>query len=141
MYITPFLSTAGDACISSSVLYFQLNSPSGVMTYIYTSISLGVFDSILIQYIGFIVSAFLGGLIAGRTGEKKGGSFGGWFLTSMLSAAALVLLLFLSPGTLATLIGPIIDPIPILVLFLVNGVIMGIFYGCFALLFTKTEYY
>ena len=137
-----FANISSDYLLIIVILFLPVvNFPSSVMMGIYASASLGLFDATLIQFIGFIVSPFLGALIAGRTGEKKGGSFGGWMLTSIISAVALGVLVFLSPSTLTSLVGPVVDPLLSLISFLLGGVVMGIFYGCFALLFTKTEYY
>ena len=85
----------------------------------------------VLLYVGYIVAPFLAALIAGRTGESKGKSFGGWFLTAAVSGAVMIVYSFLvSPPTTYGMVIMIIS-------FITNGV----FYGCFALLFTKTEYY
>lgn len=137
-----FADISGDYLLILIILFQPVaNFPSIVLSTIYSStISIG-FTAGLIQLIGFFVSPFLGALIAGRTGEKKGGSFGGWLLTSMISAIALGILIYLSPTTLTSFLGIVVDPVDTLVFFLLGGLVMGIFYGCFALLFTKTEYY
>ena len=76
--------------------------------------------------------------MAGRVGGKNGASFGGWFLTCILCALA-VGILFLSPATLAYY--ALTPTIGTLVVAIIGGITNGIFYGAFALLFTKTEYY
>jgi hypothetical protein len=102
--------------------------PGFVFSSIFGQISTGIISPMLIQSIGFIVSPFVASLIAGRTGENKGGSFGGWMITAMISASALGILAFISPATL-------------LITFLISGAVNGVFYGCFSLLFTKEEMY
>ena len=118
-----------------------INMPGTVFSSIYAQILLGINGPMLIESIGFIVSPFVASLIAGRTGEKKGGSFGGWMLTAMISAAALGILAFISSATLMYYSIPVPDPSLILILFLMSGAVNGVFYGCFSLLFTKEEMY
>ncbi len=118
-----------------------VSMPGSVFSSIYAQISLGTIGPMLIQSIGFIVSPFVASLIAGRTGENKGGSFGGWMITAMISAVALGVLVFISPATLTYYGIPIADPSGVLILFLMSGAVNGVFYGCFSLLFTKEEMY
>ncbi|MHA2288302.1 MAG: hypothetical protein ACXABG_05905 [Promethearchaeota archaeon] len=105
--------------------------PGAVITTLYGQISSGTFDALLIQNIGYIVSPFIAALVAGRTGDGKGGSFGGWMITALIGAAALSVLAFLQ----------IPVPLPFIIGFILSGVVNGIFYGCFALLFSKSEMY
>jgi len=118
-----------------------VSMPGSVFSSIYAQISSGMIDPMLIQSIGFIISPFVASLIAGRTGENKGGSFGGWMITSMISAVALGILAFISPATLMYYGIPVVDPSLTLILFLMSGAVNGVFYGCFSLLFTKEEMY
>jgi hypothetical protein len=118
-----------------------ISMPGYVFSSIYAQISLGSIGPMLIQSIGFIVSPFVASLIAGRMGENKGGSFGGWMITAMISAVALGILAFISPATLLYYGIPVVDPALILISFLISGAVNGVFYGCFSLLFTKEEMY
>jgi len=115
------------------------NLPGTVFTSIYTNLASGITVDTLITNVGYFLTPFIAALIAGRTGDSKGGCFGGWFLISLISAIALVSLVFINPSTLAyygiTVTG---STVPLLIIY---GVVNGIFYGCFALLFAKTEYY
>jgi len=113
------------------VIYF----PGEIFQILMGEIMLGGGPEVLIEFIGYIVSPFVASLVAGRMGENKAGSFGGWFLTAIGSALGLVILAF---------IYPILFPPPVemaIIMLLLSGITIGIFYGCFALLFTKTEYY
>jgi hypothetical protein len=118
-----------------------VSMPGSVFGSIFTQVSSGMIDSMLIQYIGFIVSPFVASLIAGRVGENKGGSFGGWMIVAMISAAVLGILAFISPATLSYYSIPLADPSLVLISFLMSGAVNGVFYGCFSLLFTKEEMY
>ena len=120
--------------------------PGTVITMLYAQISLGMFDATLIQTIGLIVTPFVAAIIAGRTGKSKGASFGGWMLACLIGSSALGVLAFINPGTLLyySIINPvflIINPVFLLIAISINAAINGVFYGCFALLFTKTEMY
>jgi len=119
----------------------MVSTPGSVFSSIFAQISSEMIDSMLIQYIGFIVSPFVASLIAGRMGENKGGSFGGWMITAMISAVALGILAFISLITLTNYGITETDPSVVLISFLMSGAVNGVFYGCFSLLFTKEEMY
>ncbi len=137
-----FTDISGDPLIILLIFFGPLVSmPGSVFISIYDQISLGTIGPMLIQYIGFIVSPFVASIIAGRMGENKGGSFGGWMITSMISAASLGILAFISSTTLLYYGIPVADPSLVLISFLMSGAVNGVFYGCFSLLFTKEEMY
>ena len=115
-----------------------INFPGTVILGIYNAILGPIVPDLLIQLVGYIVSPFIAAIVAGRVGGKNGASFGGWFLTCILCALA-VGILFLSPATLAYY--ALTPTIGTLVVAIIGGITNGIFYGAFALLFTKTEYY
>lgn len=120
-----------------------ISMPGTVVSNMYVSIASGVYDAMfigtIIRLIGYIVSPFIASLIAGKTGEKKGGSLGGWFLTAIVSSLAIGLLVFIYPAILSYYLLPV--GIETFVLSLLGGVVNGIFYGTFALLFTRIEPY
>ena len=118
-----------------------ISMPGAVFSSIFAQIYLGMIGSMLIQSIGFVISPFVASVIAGRTGEKKGGSFGGWMITTTISAAVLGVLAFISPTTLSYYGITVTDPTLLLITFLISGALNGVFYGCFSLLFTKEEMY
>ena len=137
-----FIDISSDPLIILLIFFGPLISmPGYVFSSIFAQISLGMISPMLIQSIGFIVSPFVASLIAGRMGENKGGSFGGWMITAMISAVVLGILAFISPVTLAYYGIPVIDPLFVLISFLISGAVNGVFYGCFSLLFTKEEMY
>ena len=115
-----------------------ISVPSSEIFTLYAQISLGTFDYTLIQTIGYIVTPFVASIVAGRTGGSKGASFGGWMLTCLISSSALGVLGFISPITLGI---PAAGAVMFLIMVSISAVINGVFYGCFALLFTKTEMY
>ena len=115
--------------------------PSSEIFTLYTKIAFGTFDASLIQTIGFIVTPFVASIVAGRTGGSKGSSFLGWMIACLISASALVVLVFISPITLLYYGIVVSNPIILLIVFSLSALITAIFYGAFALLFTKTEMY
>jgi len=52
-------------------------------------------------------------------------------IAALIGAAALSVLAFIQ----------LVDPLMIIILFMLGGVVNGVFYGCFALLFAKSEMY
>jgi hypothetical protein len=115
--------------------------PSSEIFTLYTQIAFGTFDATLIETIGFIVTPFIAAVVAGRTGGSKGSSFGGWMIACLIGSAALGVLAFINPATLLYYGIIVANPVMLLIMFLITGAINGIFYGAFALLFTKTEMY
>jgi len=118
-----------------------VNLPGTVINTIFGQITLGILDESLILNIGYLVSPFVAALVAGRTGDGKGGSFGGWLIAALIGSAVLGVLAFVYPATLLYYGIIVINPIMSLIGFLLNGLVNGIFYGCFALLFSKSEMY
>lgn len=128
-----FSAISSDPLIIITILFAPIiYLPGNVITSLYTQISFGPIDASLIGSVGFLVSPFVAALVAGLTGESKKGSFGGWMITALIGSAAWGVLAFVY-------LGP--NPIMLLIAYMLNGVVYGIFYGCFALLFTKTEMY
>ena len=122
------------------VIFFGpiIDVPSSEIFTLYAQISLGTFDATLIQTIGFIVTPFVASIVAGRTGGSKGASFGGWMITCLISSSALGVLGFISPITLGFTAA---YAVTFLIMASISAAINGVFYGCFALLFTKAEMY
>jgi len=115
-----------------------MSVPSSEIFTLYGQISLGTFDATLIQTIGLIVTPFIAAIVAGRTGGSKGASFGGWMITCLISSTALGVLGFVNPAALGILPAAAVI---FLITVSISAAINGVFYGCFALLFTKTEMY
>jgi hypothetical protein len=149
-----FTDISNDPLVIITILFAPIiYMPGTVITEIYT---FGPIDASLIGTIGFLVSPFVAALVAGLTGESKKGSFLGWMITALIGSAALGVLASVSPSTLLNVGMSVTDPIMLLIMsvtdpimslimsligFMLNGAVYGIFYGCFALLFTKTEMY
>lgn len=128
-----FTAISSDPLIIITILFAPINyMPGNVIMSLYAQISFGPIDASLIRSVGFLVSPFVAALVAGLTGESKGGSFGGWMITALIGSAAWGVLAFvyLDPNPIVLLIG-----------YLIIGAVYGVFFGCFALLFTKTEMY
>ncbi len=115
--------------------------PGTVVNTLYVKIAFGTFDATLISTIGLIVTPFVASIVAGKTGGSKGSSLGGWMITCLIGSSALAVLAFINPGTLLYYGIIMVDPVMLLITISISAVINGIFYGCFALLFTKTEMY
>jgi len=118
--------------------------PGQVVQLLYGSIASGPYDStfigLLLSLIGYIVAPLISSIIAGKTGEDKIGSLGGWFLTAIVSSLAVGLLVFLNDPLLLAYYG-LTPTIGTFVLSLLSGVVNGIFYGTFDLLFASIEPY
>jgi len=136
-----FIDISSNPLIILLIFFGPIVSMPGSESSFFAQISSGMTVPMLIQSIGFIVSPFVASLIAGRTGENKGGSFGGWMITAMISAVALGILAFIHTATLSYYGITETDPIVVLISFLISGAVNGVFYGCFSLLFTKEEMY
>ena len=128
-----FTAISSDPLIIITILFAPINyMPGNVIMSLYTQISFGPIDVSLIRSVGFLVSPFVAGIVAGLTGESKKGSFLGWMITALIGSAAWGVLAFvyLDP-----------NPIVLLIRYLIIGAVYGVFFGCFALLFNKTQNY
>jgi hypothetical protein len=102
----------------------------------------------LMRGIGFIVAPLIAAILAGKFAESKTQGFAGWLLTVIVSAATTIAIVFIEDilgftafhNTLLSLYGWFGFEM-ILIFVLISAVINIIFYGFFALLTSKTEYY
>ena len=139
---TLFSNITSDPLIILLIFFGPIVSvPSSTIFTLYTKIAFGTFDATLIQTIGLIVTPFVAALIAGRTGKSKGGSFGGWMIACLIGSSALGVLAFINPGTLLSYGIIVSDPLINLIVFTLSAAINGIFFGAFALLFSRDEKY
>ncbi|MFX1321868.1 MAG: hypothetical protein ACFFAQ_09500 [Promethearchaeota archaeon] len=92
----------------------------------------------IILLIGYVAAPLVAAILAGRFAENKIEALLGWFLAIMVS----VVILLSWRGYALSDAGNPADLIIDFAIFTAGlGVIIGIFYGCFALLFTSTEYF
>lgn len=87
----------------------------------------------VLMYIFYIVAPLLAAIIAGRVGESRGQCFGAWFLVAMIGMG-IVLVLELIAGEFEIALGYLLKIIT-------AGVVNALFYGCFALLLSRSEFY
>ncbi|MHA2400429.1 MAG: hypothetical protein ACXADU_16265 [Promethearchaeota archaeon] len=102
----------------------------------------------LIMGLGFIIAPLIASILAGKFAESKTQGFAGWLLTVIVSAGTTIAIVFIEDilgftrfhTELLTLYGWVGTDL-ILIFVLISAVINIIFYGFFALLTSKTEYY
>lgn len=100
-------------------------------------------------WLGFLIAPIIAAILAGKFGESKGQCFGGWALTAIISTVAVIIAAFLNTATQNLLLNlPTAAGMPAMTVFdqllifaIVGCVINIIFYGFFALLVSKIEYY
>lgn len=144
------------------IIYYLFGSVSSVpLTNMDWAIAQPLFNNdmnFLILGIGFIVAPLIAAILAGKFAESKLQGFSGWLLTVVVSTVVVAIGVFLSPSFQATLksstyleffttyFPALLLPGSggfemILVFLLIACVINIIFYGFFALIVSKTEYY
>ncbi len=99
--------------------------------------------TLLITGIGYILAPLIAAILAGKFAESKLQGVAGWLLTVIISTVAVIVGVFLSPtveGILTALYGWVGFEV-ILIFLVISCVVNIIFYGFFALLVSKTEYY
>lgn len=99
--------------------------------------------SFFILGLGFLIAPLIAAILAGRFGESKGQCFGGWTLTSVISVI-MVIIGVLFNQTLENKISGFylwtsFDRI--FIFSIISCIINIFFYGFFALLISKIEYY
>lgn len=137
------------------ILYYLFGSilsiPSIIFDWIIVSPVLGTFSlPNLILGIGFLVALIITAILAGRFGESKGQCIGGWILTAVISTVLVIIGALLSPTIqieISTIYGwwplpPPLAPFELILIFpIISFLINILFYGFFALLVSKIEYY
>ena len=87
----------------------------------------------VLTYIFYIVAPLLAAIIAGRLSESRGECFGAWFLTAMIVMAVVLILELIAVSFSIAL--------SVLLYIILGGVVNAFFYGCFALLVSRSEFY
>ena len=103
----------------------------------------------LILGLGYLATGIIAAILAGRFGESKIQSFGGWLLTAVISTVAVIIGALIEPtmqSTISTVYSSstvyVWGTFDVILFFaLINCVINIVFYGFFALLISKVEYY
>ena len=99
--------------------------------------------TLLLTGIGYLLTPIIAAILAGKFAESKLQGVAGWLLTVTISTVAVIIGVFLSPtveGILTALYGWTGFEV-ILIYLVISCVVNIIFYGFFALLVSKTEYY
>ena len=98
----------------------------------------------LILGIGYLAALIIAAILAGKFGESKGQCFGGWLLTAIISTVLVISGVFLSDFFKTELNTVYVWAMTIDVLLIniiISCTINIVFYGFFAVLVSKTEYY
>ncbi len=130
------------------ILYYLFGSiistPSLILSYTIFQPILGSFVlDIFLLWLGFLIPPIIAAVLAGRFGESKAESFGAWALTAGISTVAVIIAALLSPFTLTeiTTLYILASFDQLLIFAIISLVINILFYGFFALLLSKIEYY
>ena len=143
-----------------NVLFFNIQTyPLMILYYLFGSIIstpyilldwtiaqpfLGNFDlTVLILGLGYLAALIISAILAGRFGESKGQCFGAWVLTAAISTVSVIIAAFVSPFTQSTLLTMygLASFNELLIFIIISCIINMVFYGFFALLVSKIEYY
>ncbi len=130
------------------ILYYLFGSiistPFKILDWTIAQPFLGSFDlTVLILGLGYLTALIIAAILAGRFGESKIQCFGGWLLTAAISTVSVIIAAFLSnftQSTLLTMYGWTTFN-ELLIFVIISCIINVVFYGFFALLFSKIEYY
>jgi len=94
-------------------------------------------------WLGYLIALIIAAILAGKFGESKIQCFGGWLLTSVISTVSVIIAATLSDFTQGTVLTMILKTSfdELLIFVIISCVINIFFYGFFALLVSKIEYY
>ncbi|KKM77822.1 hypothetical protein LCGC14_1366140 [marine sediment metagenome] len=134
-----FESLADTPSNISALLFGPLtgNFPSAIITTIVIWIGgLPVEIGFVILIVGYIIAPLIAAILSGKFGETKIQSFGGWFLTAIISTIVILVLGIVFAG------GPMTPEMIAtqVVTYLGIGIIYGLMFGCIALLVASSEY-
>ncbi|MFX0042541.1 MAG: hypothetical protein ACFE8L_06485 [Candidatus Hodarchaeota archaeon] len=115
---------------------YSLMGPESILNRVLTVSDLELGDIVLM--IGYVVAPLIAAIMAGVFAENKIEALLGWFLAVMVGA---VFVLSWRVYVLSDMGQPGDYIVDYIIYTAVLGGIIGIFYGCFALLFTSSEYF
>ena len=102
----------------------------------------------LVRGLGFLIAPLIASILAGKFAESKLQGFAGWLLTMIVSTLAIIIVVFVEILLDFTSFQTALDYLygwsdfgMILISLLIACIINIIFFGFFALLVSKTEYY
>jgi hypothetical protein len=128
------------------IIYYLFGSiictPSIIFTWIIADPFLFATMDNLILGLGYLAAPIIAAILAGRFGESKIQSLGGWLLTAVISTASVIIGASLSPD-FQTILFNTYGWVPdvILILAIISCLLNIVFYSFFALLISKVEYY
>jgi hypothetical protein len=122
------LSNLGGALFGSVAL-----GPETTLMALMLALAMGALDlTVTLALLSPLIVMLIAAIITGRLAEGKGAAFGAWLLICII--ASVVLLVFaIIGGAAISVLG--------IIMALTPAIINGIFYGCFALLASGSEYY
>lgn len=121
-----------------------ISTPSIIFNYIIFQPFLGNFIlEIFLFGLGYLITPIIAAILAGRFGESKIQCFGAWALTAVISTVTVIIAVLLSPFTRTILLNLYVLASfeQLLIFAIISCVINILFYGFFALLLSKIEYY
>lgn len=132
------------------IIYYLFGSiasvPSNVLNWVLADPLFNDNMTYLIMGLGFLIAPLIAAILAGKLAESKFQGFLGWLLTVIISTVAVIIGII--PGFSGTFVGTLTTLYPtwtsfeLMLIYLgISCVINIIFYGFFALLLSKTEYY
>ena len=131
------------------IIYYLFGSiasvPSNLLNWVIVDPLFNSTMTYLVMGLGFLVAPLIGAILAGYLAESKFQGFVGWLLTVLVSTAAMII------GVIPTLSATFVSTLNslygwsgfevMLISLVISCIINIIFYGFFALLVSKTEYY
>lgn len=125
-FISFFGTLTNMSTLATALFGAVVSDPSGSWGLMFGYASGGSFVlALFIANLGYIIAPSLASVVTGKVSESKGEAFGGWLLVCLISAA-LVMVLGIVGGSPITL--------TLIVITIQAGLLIGIFYACFALL-------
>ncbi len=121
-----------------------VSTPSLIFNYIIFQPFLGSFVlEIFIIWLGYLITLIIAAILAGKFGESKIQCFGAWALTAVISTVSVIIASVISPFTQNELLTKyLLSSFNELLIFAIISCLINIlFYGFFALLLSKIEYY
>ncbi len=131
------------------IIYYLFGSiasiPSTILNWVIVDPLFNSTMTNLVMGLGFLVAPLIAAILAGRLAESKSQGFLGWLLTAIISTVAVIIGII--PNLSATFVNKLNliygwSGFEVILIYLVISCIVNIiFYGFFALLVSKTEYY
>jgi len=132
-FITFFGTLTNMSTLATALFGAVISDPTIAWSGMFGYASGGSFiTAIFIVNLGYIIAPLIAAILTGKLAEGKKDAFVGWELVCLISSALVMVL---------SIVGGLAITLTLIITTIQAGLLLGVFYGCFALLACGSDYY